>query len=77
MMAIEDAGERYPQEFRRVLGRRAAEPGGDPLVPRAVRRDLLDYYGLTESYPLVANYPFLEVREGSMGSRCRAGTCGS
>ena len=28
---------------------------------------VLDYYGLTESYPLVANYPFLEVRDGSMG----------
>jgi acetyl-CoA synthetase len=28
---------------------------------------VLDYYGLTESYPLVANYPFVEVREGSMG----------
>jgi acetyl-CoA synthetase len=28
---------------------------------------VLDYYGLTESYPLVANYPFMEVREGSMG----------
>ena len=38
MMAIEDAGERYPQRFRdRLLGRRAAEPGGDPLVPRPVR----------------------------------------
>jgi acetyl-CoA synthetase len=28
---------------------------------------VLDYYGLTESYPLVANYPWMEVREGSMG----------
>ena len=28
---------------------------------------MLDYYGLTESYPLVANFPFMEVREGSMG----------
>ncbi len=28
---------------------------------------MLDFYGLTESYPLVANYPFMEVREGSMG----------
>ena len=28
---------------------------------------VLDYYGLTESYPLVANYPFVDVREGSMG----------
>src|SRR4029077_19682731 len=63
----------------RLLGRRAAEPGGDPLVPRGVLRageplnpeairwfrdqygvTVLDYYGLTESYPLVANYPWME-----------------
>ena len=38
MMAIDDAGTRYPQQFRdRLLRGRAAEPGGDPLVPRAVR----------------------------------------
>jgi acetyl-CoA synthetase len=68
MMAIEDAGERYPQRFRRVCS------AGEPLNPEAIRwfRDqygvtVLDYYGLTESYPLVGNYPFLEVREGSMG----------
>ena len=68
MMAIEDAGTRYPQQFRRVCS------AGEPLNPEAIRwfRDqygltVLDYYGLTESYPLVANYPFLEVREGSMG----------
>jgi len=28
---------------------------------------VLDYYGMTESYPMVANYPFMDVREGSMG----------
>jgi acetyl-CoA synthetase len=28
---------------------------------------VLDYYGLTESYPLCGNIPGLEVREGSMG----------
>ena len=28
---------------------------------------MLDYYGLTESYPLCANFPWMEVREGSMG----------
>jgi acetyl-CoA synthetase len=28
---------------------------------------VLDYYGLTESYPLCGNFPHLEVREGSMG----------
>jgi acetyl-CoA synthetase len=68
MMAIEDAGSRYPQVFRRVCS------AGEPLNPEAIRwfRDqygvtVLDFYGLTESYPLVANYPFMEVREGSMG----------
>ena len=68
MMAIEDAGTRYPQQFRRVCS------AGEPLNPEAIRwfREqygvtVLDYYGLTESYPLVGNYPFMEVREGSMG----------
>src|SRR4051794_39736442 len=68
MMAIDDAGSRYPQKFRIVCS------AGEPLNPEAIRwfRDqygltVLDYYGLTESYPLVANYPFMDVREGSMG----------
>jgi acetyl-CoA synthetase len=68
MMAIEDAGTRYPQRFRRVCS------AGEPLNPEAIRwfRDqygvtVLDYYGLSESYPLCANYPFMDVREGSMG----------
>ena len=54
--------------FRRVCS------AGEPLNPEAIRwfREqygvtVLDYYGLTESYPLVGNYPFMEVREGSMG----------
>jgi acetyl-CoA synthetase len=68
MMAIDDAGERHPQRFRRVCS------AGEPLNPEAIRwfREqygitVLDYYGLSESYPLCANYPFMEVREGSMG----------
>ncbi len=68
MMGIEDAGTRYPCSFRRVCS------AGEPLNPEAIRwfREhyevtVLDYYGLTESYPLVANYPWMEVREGSMG----------
>jgi acetyl-CoA synthetase len=68
MMAIDDAGGRYPQRFRRVCS------AGEPLNPEAIRwfREqygvtVLDYYGLTESYPLCANFPFMEVREGSMG----------
>src|SRR5205823_2262035 len=68
MMGIGDAGTRYPCTFRRVCS------AGEPLNPEAIRwfRDqygitVLDYYGLTESYPLVANYPWMEIREGSMG----------
>jgi acetyl-CoA synthetase len=68
MMTIADASTRYPQRFRRVCS------AGEPLNPEAIRwfREqygvtVLDYYGLTESYPLVANYPSMEVREGSMG----------
>jgi acetyl-CoA synthetase len=68
MMGISDAGSRYPQRFRVVCS------AGEPLNPEAIRwfREqygvtVLDYYGLSESYPLVANYPFMEVREGSMG----------
>jgi acetyl-CoA synthetase len=68
MMAVSDAGTRYPQRFRRVCS------AGEPLNPEAIRwfREqygvtVLDYYGLSESYPLVANYPSMEVREGSMG----------
>jgi acetyl-CoA synthetase len=68
MLSIGDARTRYPQRFRIVCS------AGEPLNPEAIRwfREqygvtVLDYYGLTESYPLVANYPFMEVREGSMG----------
>ncbi len=68
MMAIEDAGERYPQSFRVVCS------AGEPLNPEAIRWfrsqygvTVLDYYGLTESYPLCGNFPWMEVREGSMG----------
>jgi acetyl-CoA synthetase len=68
MMAIPDAGTRYPCSFRRVCS------AGEPLNPEAIRWfraqygvTVLDFYGLSESYPLVGNFPFMEVREGSMG----------
>ena len=28
---------------------------------------VMDFYGLSEGYPLCANFPWMEVREGSMG----------
>jgi acetyl-CoA synthetase len=68
MMAVSDAGSRYPCRFRSVCS------AGEPLNPEAIRWfrqqygiTVLDYYGLTESYPLVGNFPWMEVREGSMG----------
>ena len=68
MMSIADAGTRYPQRFRIVCA------AGEPLNPEAIRWfrtqygvTVLDFYGLSESYPLCSNFPFMEVREGSMG----------
>ena len=68
MMGIDEARSRYPQRFRVVCS------AGEPLNPEAIRwfREqydvtVLDYYGLTESYPLCGNFPFMKVREGSMG----------
>ncbi|MDQ6779460.1 MAG: AMP-binding protein [Actinomycetota bacterium] len=68
MMSISDAGTQYPQKFRIVCS------AGEPLNPEAIRwfREqygvtVLDYYGLTESYPVCGNFPFMEVRDGSMG----------
>ena len=69
MMAIDGAGEKYPMPELRIVC-----SAGEPLNPEAIKwfREqygitVLDYYGLTESYPLCANFPFMEVREGSMG----------
>jgi len=68
MMSIGDARECYPQRFRVVCS------AGEPLNPEAIRWfrgqydvTVLDYYGLTESYPLCGNFPWMAVREGSMG----------
>jgi len=69
MTGVADAGARYPLAQLRVTC-----SAGEPLNPEVIRwfREqygitVLDYYGLTESYPLCGNYPTVEVREGSMG----------
>src|SRR5256714_12667584 len=68
MTAVSEAGRRYPQQLRITCS------AGEPLNPEVIRwfREqfgitVLDYYGLTESYPLCGNFPTVEVREGSMG----------
>ncbi len=69
MRAVADAGTRYPLERMRIVC-----SAGEPLNPEVISwfreqygLTVLDYYGLTESYPLCGNYPSVEVREGSMG----------
>jgi acetyl-CoA synthetase len=67
MMGVSEAGA---MDF----GVRLACSAGEPLNPeaiawwsRTVGCPVLDYYGLSESYPLCGNYPTVEVRPGSMG----------
>jgi len=69
MTAVTDAGREFPLPDLRI-----ACSAGEPLNPEVIRwfREqygitVLDYYGLTESYPLCGNFPTVEVREGSMG----------
>jgi acetyl-CoA synthetase len=69
MTGVEDAGQKYPLPELRVVC-----SAGEPLNPEVIRwfraqygLTVLDYYGLTESYPLCGNFPGVEVREGSMG----------
>jgi acetyl-CoA synthetase len=69
MTGVSDAGRRYPLSELRITC-----SAGEPLNPEVIRwfREqygitVLDYYGLTESYPLCGNFPSVEVREGSMG----------
>jgi acetyl-CoA synthetase len=69
MTAVSDASKKYPLERLRVTC-----SAGEPLNPEVIRWfraqygiTVLDYYGLTESYPLCGNFPSVEVREGSMG----------
>ena len=67
MMGVEEAS-------KLSFGLRLACSAGEPLNPeaiawwnRTVQCPVLDYYGLTESYPLCGNFPTVEVRPGSMG----------
>ena len=69
MTGVADAGKAHPLPELRITC-----SAGEPLNPEVIRwfRDqygvtVLDYYGLTESYPLCGNFPTVEVREGSMG----------
>lgn len=65
---VPDAGTRYPQSLRVVCC------SNEPLTPDLIdwfRGQFgvtpLDYYGSTESYPLLGNFPGVPVKPGSMG----------
>ncbi|MGW3469997.1 acyl-CoA synthetase [Saccharopolyspora sp. NPDC000995] len=65
---VPDAGTRYPQSLRVVCC--ANEPLSVDLIEwfrEQFGMTLLDYYGSTESYPLVGNFPGVPVKPGSMG----------
>jgi acetyl-CoA synthetase len=67
MMGVQDA-EKLSFQLRLACS------AGEPLNPeaiawweRTVGCPVLDFYGLTESYPLCGNFPTVPVRPGSMG----------
>ncbi len=69
MAALGEISDRYPG-----ISLRLACGAGEPLNPEVIswftrqfEIPVMDFYGLSESYPLCANYPTMEIRPGSMG----------
>ena len=69
MAALGDVADRH-----RGIALRLACAAGEPLNPQVISWfksqfgiPVMDYYGLSESYPLCSNYPTMEIRPGSMG----------
>ena len=69
MAALGEVSDRYPGVSLRI-----ACGAGEPLNPEVIAWfarqfgiPVMDYYGLSESYPLCSNYPTMEIRPGSMG----------
>ncbi|MGW7518136.1 acyl-CoA synthetase [Streptomyces sp. NPDC054796] len=65
---VPDAGTRFPQSLRVVCS--SNEPLTEDLIGWFREQfgiTPLDYYGSTESYPLVGNFPGVPVKDGSMG----------
>jgi acetyl-CoA synthetase len=69
MAALGNVSSRHPG-----ISLRRACAAGEPLNPEVINWfegqfgvPVMDFYGLSESYPLCANYPTMEIRRGSMG----------
>ena len=77
MTGVEDAGTRYPLEraAHHLLGRRAAQPRGDPLVPRPVRHHRARLLRAHGELPAVRQLPDGRGARGLDGAAdARAGT---
>ena len=69
MAALGEISDRYPG-----ISLRCACAAGEPLNPEVIHWftrqfeiPVMDFYGLSESYPLCSNFPTMEIRPGSMG----------
>jgi acetyl-CoA synthetase len=69
MAALGDVTHGYPG-----ISLRCACAAGEPLNPEVINwftgqfgLQVMDFYGLSESYPLCSNFPTMEIRPGSMG----------
>jgi acetyl-CoA synthetase len=68
MTEVKDPGSQYDVNLRICCS------AGEPLNPEVISWfesqfgiKVLDYYGLTESYPICGNFPTVDIRPGSMG----------
>jgi acetyl-CoA synthetase len=68
MTEVKDPGSQYEVDLRICCS------AGEPLNPEVISwfesqfgNKVLDYYGLTESYPICGNFPTVDIRPGSMG----------
>ena len=79
MTAVERRRAEVPAEVpHRLLGGRAAQPRGDPLVPRPVRRHRARLLRADRVVPAVRELPGRRrCARGRWACRCRAGTCRS
>jgi acetyl-CoA synthetase len=68
MKTVPDAGTRFPQAFRICCS--ANEPLGEAEANWFKAQfgiDVLENYGMTEAYPMIANFNGLRIKRGSMG----------
>jgi acetyl-CoA synthetase len=71
MMRDDTLGRRFPQRFR-VVSSSNEKLGAEGIewFRSQFGVTVTEFYGSTESYPLIANYPTVKVKEGALGLPC-------